>query len=270
MELARRTRWIALSLPVALAAAAVLARPAPPGVLASGPLGGRACAESAAQTAAVPATVRLDPVLDAGGTLVAQRLVVTVGTLPLTETLPPESFVSAPAGDRVLVGDDDGTRSRLRLLDTVRGCWTALGAEADVVRGGVVAANGTLVYEHRVERASRRDLGVWQVAVGGRRPAVKVLPGLAADPAYGPTFATDLLVAADGRLVVSTCGLSACRVRVLDQRSGAIAQVDGTGPAVRLKGGDLVVQHVCEDLPCPLDAVNLATGARVATGEVLP
>jgi hypothetical protein len=91
---------------------------------------------------------------------------------------------------------------------------------------------------------------------------VAVLPGLGADPAFGPTFATSLLVGSDGRLAVSACGIRACRVRVVDPASGAVVRVDGTGEAVALSASELVTRSACDGLPCPLDAVDLGTGAR--------
>ena len=63
---------------------------------------------------------RLDPVLDEHGSLAGQRLTVgLVGGPARHLDLAPESFVSGPVGGVVLVGDDDGTESRLRLLDVV-------------------------------------------------------------------------------------------------------------------------------------------------------
>jgi hypothetical protein len=43
-----------------------------------------------------------------------------------------------PVAGRLLVGDDDGTRSRLRVIDVAAGCAIELGREADVVRSGVL------------------------------------------------------------------------------------------------------------------------------------
>jgi hypothetical protein len=270
MELARRIRWIALSLPVVVAAAATLARPAPPGVLAAAALPDRGCAPAAGVSLSEAAWSRLDPVLDASGTLAAEQLTVGRGTARWTERLAPESFAAAPVNGRVLVGDDDGTRSRLRVLDTATGCWISLGIESAVVRSGVLAADGAVVYEHRVERGTRRDLGVWRQDLRAGRSSVAVLPGLAEDRAYGPTFTTSLLVAGDGRLVVSSCGIEECRIRVTGARGTAVNEVDGTGPAVRMDGDRLIVEEACEGLPCPLDAVDLGTGAKTRLAEVQP
>jgi hypothetical protein len=250
-------------LPVALAATAALIRPAPPGAVAAGPLPTRACPSSlddaAGAARGAPAWYRLDPVLDATGTLSGQHLVVGRGGARWSEDLPPESFASGPVGGRVLVGDDDGNRSRLRAFDTAQGCWTSLGEEPSVIRSALLATAST-VYEHRVDRVSRQDLGVWRRAIGaGAAPATLALSGLLASAADGPTYATSLLVAEDGRLVVGACGERACRTRVLDPGSGSVATVDGIGPALAVSGQQLVARAVCDALPCPLVGVDLQT-----------
>lgn len=270
MELARRTRWLSLSLPVALAAAAMLVRPAPPGLAAAGPMTARSCPSSGATTAGadgVPAWYRMDPQLDAGGTLVGQTLTVGRGTARWGAVLPPESFASGPVRGRVLVGDDDGRRSRLRVLDTERGCWTELGTAADVIRSALLAPDGIGLYEHRVDRGSRRDLGVWR-----RDPRLSTAPELFMAPLHadadsGPTFATSLLVDEDGRLAVNACGEFVCRTRVVDAGSHVLSSVAETGPLFGMARDRLLVLDVCAALPCPVSVVDLDTGARTAVGS---
>jgi hypothetical protein len=210
----------------------------------------------------------MDPVLDADGTLTAQRLTVGGGTTRWSAVLPAESFASGPVGGRVLVGDDDGQRSRLRLLDTGLGCWTTLGTTWDVIRSAVIAPDGARVFDHRVARATRQDLGTWQRMLGAHSAAaVRVLPGLPTDAAYGPTFSTSLLVAGDGRLVESACGERACRTRVLDPATGAVATVNGTGPAAGIAGGRLVAFAPCDGLPCAVNSIDLASGTATPLDE---
>ncbi len=272
MELARPIRWLVLAAPVALAAAGALGQPTPTGVVLAAqpsraptpqPPVERSCRADAASpgTPAGAAWYRLDPILDASGTLVGRRLTVGRGASRWSVALPPESFASGPSEGLVLVGDDDGGRSRLRTLDTARGCWTAVGTSSDVVRSAVLAPGGARVYEHRVDRASRRDLGVWVRELGADGAAVELLAGLPADPAFGPTFTTSLLAADDGRVVVSSCGERACRTRVVDPRTGRSSAASGTGPAVGIAGQRLVVLEACGGLPCAVDSVDLATGA---------
>ncbi len=225
--------------------------------------------------ASTGAWYRLDPVLDESGTLVAQRLVVgAAGVAARRLELAPESFASGPVGGLVLVGEDDGRASRLRLLDPARGCATAMADEADVIRSSVLAADGRIAFEHRVDRASRADLGIWRrklVAQGGSGPsATRVLDGLAPDPAQGPTFVTDLILSPDGRLAVSSCAERACRVRVLNAGSGRLGElsmVDDVGPALGVAGGRLVVRAACPGQPCELLAIDLSDGRRTTLVE---
>lgn len=209
---------------------------------------------------------RLDPVLDRSGTLAARRLTTGVaGEPPRQLDLAPESFASGPVGGLVLAGEDDGTVSRLRLLDPARGCATAVADEPAVIRSALLDPAGPSILEHRVDRTTRADLGVWRRTIGGS--AVRVLDGLGPDPGLGPTFATDLVLAADGRLVVSSCALEVCRVRVLDPATGAVALRRGTGPGLGVTGGSLVVRAACPGLPCQIEAVDLATGRRSTLAE---
>jgi hypothetical protein len=180
--------------------------------------------------------------------------------------LAPESFASGPTGGRILVGEDDGSVSRLSLLDAARGCRTALADEASVIRSAVASPDGRSLYEHRVDRRTRQDLGVWRRGLDAdgtaEGAAERVLAGIGEDPDLGRTFFTDLVAAGDGRLVVSSCGAQACRVRVLDPDTGQTALVAGTGPAVGVTGRRLVVRDACAGWPCAVTSVDLVTGRR--------
>ncbi len=262
MELNRCFRVIAPLAAIAVVGAVGLVRPAslhagdppwdpppcPPGHLAGG-------------TGA--AWYSLEPELDANGWLSGRRLVLgdLAGTLTRRLDLPPESFASGPVGGRVLVGDDDGTRSRLRVVDVAAGCAVELGREASVVRSAVLAADGRTAWEHRVNRATRADEGVWRRsnATGG---AVRVLPGLPVEPAYGPTFSTELLPALDGRIAVASCGEVRCRIRVLDPGTGHVARIDDTGSLLGLDGGRAIAYAVCPGLPCAVESVDIRSGHR--------
>jgi len=209
---------------------------------------------------------RLDPVLDRAGTLAAQRLTAGIAGRPSRHLdLAPESFASGPVGGLVLAGEDDGSVSRLRLLDPAHGCATAVADEPAVIRSAVLDPDGRSIVEHRVDRATRADLGIWRRTIGGS--AVRLLDGLEPDPELGPTFATDLVVAADGRLVVSSCAMDACRVRVLDPATGAVDRFRGTGQGLGVTGGSVVVRAACPGLPCPVEAIDLATGRRTTLAE---
>lgn len=209
---------------------------------------------------------RMDPALDRAGTLAAQRLTLGIaGQPPRHLDLAPESFASGPIGGVVLTGEDDGTVSRLRLLDPARGCSTVVADEPAVIRSAVMNPDGRSIVEHRVDRATRADLGIWRRTIGG--PAIRILDGLEPDPELGRTFATDVVIAADGRLVVSSCAMEACRVRVLDPSTGVVSRFRGTGPGLGVTGGSVVVRGACPGLPCPVEAIDIATGRRTALSE---
>ena len=209
----------------------------------------------------------LDPVLGASGILAGQRLSLgdPASTLPRLD-LPAESFASGPVGGRVLVGDDDGSRSRLRLVDVDDGCAVDLGQEASVIRGAILSPDGQSTWEHRVTRTGRRDEGVWRRPTTGG-PAQQVLPPAPADARFGLTWTTTLDWADDGRLVVASCGESACRVRLLDPVSDRVDEVDGTGPLVGVAANRVIAFDVCAGLPCPIVAIDLASRRATTLAE---
>ncbi len=231
------------------------------------------CAEARAGVVPIGAETgtawyRLDPVLDESGSLAGQGLTIgLVGGPARHLDLAPESFVSGPAGGVVLVGEDDGADSRLRLLDVARGCETAVGREAGaVVRGALLAPDGSAVWEHRVNRVTRVDEGIWRRPVAGG-PSARVLPGLPADGRIGPTYVTELSWAADGRLGVSSCGARVCRTRVMDPSTGRVDAFEGTGPLVGVHEDRAFVHGACAGLPCAIEAVDLRTGRRTVLAE---
>ena len=206
---------------------------------------------------------RLDAVLDAGGTLRARRLSsgnAATGTVRRLD-LAPESFTSGPFGEVVVAGTDDGRQSRLRIVDPVAGCAFDTGTSVDVIRSAIVTLDGAALVEHRVDRRTRADLGIWRRTIGDAA-AERILPPLAPDAATGPTFTTELAWGTDGRLVVMSCGEIVCRARVAELATHDIIEVDGIGPLVGLVDDRLIVQRACGGLPCPVEAIDLSTGER--------
>jgi hypothetical protein len=211
--------------------------------------------------AADVAWFRLDAALDGTGTLSGQRLTLgIVGSPARRIDLPAESFASGPVHGVILVGDDDGSRSRLRAIDPVRGCSTTIATEANVVRGALFAPDLGSTVEHRVDRATRVDLGVWRRPAGGGT-AVRLLPGLAADVPHGRTFATDLRWAPDGRLAVASCGELACRTRLVDPATGHTQATERTGPVLGIADARVIAYDVCPGFPCGVVSVDPASGA---------
>jgi hypothetical protein len=206
---------------------------------------------------------RLDPVLDADGALRAQRLVTGLAGWRgrLAAELPPESFAAGPFGRIVLVGSDDGTRSRLDAYDVERGCAYPIATEIDVVRRATIDPAKRTVYETRVSRSDRADLGVWSRPLDGTAAARRVLDPLPADDRFGRTFATEFTWAAAGDgLAVQTCGEVACRIRVVAPDGAAAETVvdPEIGPLIGFDRDRLVAYGACRGLPCPILSIDRA------------
>jgi hypothetical protein len=227
-----------------------------------------ACAGAPRIGASAPGTwYRIDPVLDAG-TRTGQRLVIGRAGDRVTRVLDldAESFAAGPFGGTTLIGSDDGRRSRLSLVDTARGCAWPLVASRDVIRTATLAPDGTALFEFRVARQTRADLGVWRRALDGSTAAARVLAPIAADARFGPTWTTDLVWSEDGRtLAVQSCGEISCRVRILNLRDGVIRLVADPALAdlVGLDGDRLVAHGACRGLPCPLLSMDTVTGSTL-------
>lgn len=255
--------------------------PAGPG----GPWGPAECADGgrarmAAASVAAPVSVaevagapwfRLDPVIDAGGTLTAHRLTVGINGARLDRTLvlPVAAFAAGPFGGLVLIGSDDGQRSRLASIDVARGCRSSIAESTDVIRGATIDPAARSIFEHRVDRSSRADLGIWQRPLDGTAPARQVLGPIAPDARFGRTWTTGLLWSAEGdRLAVQSCAAVACRTRILDIAAGRATMTDDPrlGLLVGVSGDRLVAHGACRGVPCPLHAVDVASG-RLETIE---
>jgi hypothetical protein len=262
------SRWFRRAGP-ALAAVGAIA------LIASTTLGARdriwvpvACAGAARVGNPAPGTwYRIDPALR-DGARVGQRLAVGRAGDRGARTLglAAESFAAGPFGGTILVGSDDGTRSRLSLVDVARACAWLLDESTDVVRTATLSPDGATVFEHRVDRRTRADLGIWRRALDGSTSPDRALPPIAPDDRFGPTWLTDLAWSDDGRrLAVQSCGEVACRVRVLDPNGGATRLVadPAMGDMVGLSGDRLVAHGACRGLPCPLLSLDLSSGPMV-------
>jgi len=210
---------------------------------------------------------RLDPVLDGTGALHGQRLAFGLDGDPTARTLDlaAESFAAGPFGRVVLVGSDDGATSRLEALDVASGCSWAIAEERSVIRRATIDLAGSAIYEVRVDRATRADLGVWLRPTDGRVPARRILGPLAPDPRFGRTFSTEFAwdLAGD-RLAVQSCGEVACRTRIISPLGGPPRTLDAPdlGPLVGLDGDRVVTYEACRGLPCPIVSIDLTSGDR--------
>jgi hypothetical protein len=260
------SRWFRRAGPAVAALAAVV-------VIASSTLGApartwvpEACSGAPrVGSSATGAWYRLDPLLDAG-VRVGQRLAVgRAGDRGARQLdLDAESFAAGPVGGTILVGTDDGRRSRLSLIDVARACAWAVAESLDVIRAAALAPDGIALFEYRVDRRTRVDLGLWQRPLDGSTPATRVLLPIVADARFGPTWLTDLSWSDDGRaLAVQSCGEVACRVRVLDPVIGDVRLVadPDLGDIVGVAGDRLVAHGACRGLPCPLVSVDLRDGS---------
>jgi hypothetical protein len=238
----------------------------------AGPPAERIAVAKEPDTRAVPSVrgapwFRLDPVLDAAGALRLQRLAFGLAgdRIARTTDLAAESFAAGPFGRIVLVGSDDGTTSRLEALDIAAGCSWALAEERAVIRRATIDPTGTAVYETRVDRVTRADLGVWLRPTDGLNPARRVLPPLAPDARFGRTFTTEFAwdLAGD-RLAVQACGEGACRIRFIARAGGSTGTLDAAdlGPSVGFDRGTVVTYGACRGLPCPIVSTDMATGNR--------
>jgi hypothetical protein len=209
----------------------------------------------------------MDPMIDDAGALQGQRVSLGLNGLRAVRTMemPPESFASGPFGRIVLIGSDDGSVSRLQAVDVIAGCTWAVAEESAVVRRATIDPTGELVYEARVDRASRADLGVWSRPLDGVAPARSVLPPLDPDDRFGRTFSTEFAWAIDGRgLAVQSCGEVACRTRIIgsDGRSNQELAEPDLGLIAGFDGDRIVTYGACHGLPCPIVATDLTTGAH--------
>lgn len=212
---------------------------------------------------------RLDPVIEAG-TRTGQRLDVgRIGGTAWSLMLEPESFATGPTDGQVVVGSDDGRHSTVSVVDVGRGCATPVATTRDVIRRAVLAPDGASIYEFRVRRGDRADLGVWRRTLG-EAASQRVLSPIPADPAFGITWTTDLAWSTDGTaLAVTSCGQVACRIRVLDTTTARVRTVADPqfGGFVGLADDRVVVRGACHGLPCSLVAVDLRDGATRILNE---
>jgi hypothetical protein len=222
----------------------------------------------------IGAWMRLDPTLDPDGALLGQRLSMGIaeGTGTRVMELPAESFAAGPFGRLLLVGADDGAASRLFTIDVATGCTSAIAQEQDVVRRATIDPAGETVFETRVDRTTRADLGVWRRPLDASRPAAPLLDPLPADSRFGRTWSTEFAWSLEGdRLAVQSCGGAACRTRVLDPAPGGrpvrLVADPELGPLVGLAGDRLVTYDACRGLPCPIESVDVDSGDRTLLSD---
>ena len=143
--------------------------------------------------------------------------------------------------------------------------------EAAVIRRATIDPAGTTIYEVRVDRATRADLGIWARPLDGSRPPSRVLDPIGArravrtDLRHGVRLGPRRFLA--GRFVVRRARLPDAGPRRRDgRRSERVAEPD-LGMPVGLAGDALVSYGACPGVPCPIVATDLASGARTTLAE---
>lgn len=272
----RRQTAIAMGIAALLSIAALtLSAPQPVTVSAAMPgcsaaPGARLRAVVAAQPARA-ARVRVGDRLGTRGQYAGRELEVTpaAGATALIE-LPVESSV-APAGDNVVVYTRVvGGRSEVRAIDLLDGCDMLIAQPSGLVRSAVLDPGGESVYVHAVTASARADGGVVRHTFDGAPPTT-ALPALPADNRFGRTFGTLLAWSADGAtLAVQSCGMEACRTRLLDVSSGRIDLLDDVahGTLIGVTETHLIAYDACHGQPCAVLAIERGTGqARMLAPE---
>ncbi|HLO35141.1 MAG TPA: hypothetical protein VK194_03630, partial [Candidatus Deferrimicrobium sp.] len=123
----------------------------------------------------------------------------------------------------------------------------------------------TNVYEMRVGRATRADLGIWHRRLDTDAPADRLLAPAPPDARFGRTFSTEFTWGLAGdRLAIQSCGEVACRTRVVAPGGGPVQMLDapGLGLLVGLDGDRVVTYAACRGLPCPIISTDIVTGDR--------
>jgi hypothetical protein len=267
----RWARW--LSVPLAFVAVGLLLSRFQPGAEAGGktalPKAG-ACAGStplghglgAAAVAAGHGTWwRLTDSLDADGTLVGRTLFAgRAAKTTLTLSLGTESMARGPIAGLLLVTNDDGRSSELRLVSVADGCSWLVHRDANVLRSAILDPGTGVVYAHLVQRETRTDLGVFQAAGGDPDAALgRIAEPLAPQGDLGPIWATELrLDAAGTALAIQSCSDQGCLTRVVSLKAfgmpATIVRGDGQGSIIGFAGDRLVTWAFCAGMPCGVQA----------------
>ena len=141
---------------------------------------------------------------------------------------------------------------------------------ADPALDGVIARRAILVpgraaaLVHLLDRATRRDMGVWRVPLDGSPRSLVLAPIADADllaAGIERVWVTDLVLASDaGSLGVQSCDPDTCVTRVLDLRRGSVTVIAGSqGGLIGLDEDHLVAHARCTGEPCGVVAWNLGT-----------
>jgi hypothetical protein len=214
------------------------------------------------RTTAIAANVHLSTTLDARGAVTGRSLSLSTAAGPRTITLATESFVSEPVSNFVVFGEATPTGSIVSGIDLQTGCAFRLRSSQDVARSAVIDRQLRNLFVHSVSPATRADLGITRIDLA-TRAATLVVPAPPASEEFGPTFATVLRWSAEGdALAVQSCGMAACRTRVLDTTAGTIQSYARMGEIVGLDGSSIRAYDACAAWPCAVITIDRHSGER--------
>ena len=280
----RWARW--LSVPLAFLAVGLLLSRFQPGAEAGGrtsPPKSGACAGAAPLGRGIDAAGlaagrgtwwRLKDVLDAEGTLVGRTLFAgRAAKTTLTIELSTESMARGPVGGLLVVTNDDGRSSELRLVSIADGCSWLVHRDVNVLRSAILDPASGVAYAHLVQRETRVDLGTFRLAGGDADAALeRIVEPLAPQADLGPIWATELRLDEDGTaLAVQSCSDQGCLTRVLALeafgRPITIVRGAGQGSIIGFAGDRVVTWAFCAGMPCAVQAWTAGAGKPATLAE---
>jgi hypothetical protein len=280
----RWARW--LSVPLAFLAVGLLLSRFQPGAEAGGrtsPPKAGACAGAAPHGRAIDAAAmaaghgtwwRLKDVLEAEGTLVGRTLFAgRAAKTTLTMELGTESMARGPVGGLLVVTNDDGRSSELRIASIADGCSWLVHRDANVLRSAILDPATGVTYAHVVQRETRADLGIFRVAGGDPDAALeRIVDPLAPQADLGPIWATELRLNEGGTaLAVQSCSDRGCLTRVLSLGAFGlpitIVRGEGQGSIIGFAGDRVVTWAFCAGMPCAVQAWTAGAGKPATLAE---
>lgn len=270
MSRQRWSRWLAA--PLALVAIGLLLSRFQPGAEAGGrtsapasgacagepPLGAAAAGTAGPGAGAAQRTWwRIEEALDPEGTLAGRTLYAgRAANTTLTMSLGTESMARGPVRGLLIVTNDDGHASEVRLVSIADGCSWLVHRNQNVVRSAILDPAAGVAYAHLVQRETRADLGVFRLAGGDpEAPLQRVLDPLAPQADLGEIWATELrLDEAGTALAVQSCSDRGCVTRVLAPAAFGspvtVVRGQGQGSIIGIAGDRIVTWAFCAGMPC--------------------
>jgi hypothetical protein len=171
-----------------------------------------------------------------------------------------------PLAGLLVVTNDDGRTSEVRIVSIAAGCSWLVHRDANVVRSAILDPVAGVVYAHLVQRETRRDLGIFKLA-GGDTDAdlARILEPLAPQAELGPIWATELRLGADGTaLAVQACSDRGCLMRVVSLNAFGtpvtVVRGAGQGSIIGFAGERIITWGFCAGMPCELQAWTAGGG----------